>query len=55
MQFFLAGIMQGSHTEATVHDQDYRSHLTELLAEHFAHAEVYDPFAGHEESIDYDD
>jgi len=55
MQFFLAGIMQGSHTEATVHDQDYRSHLKELLAEHFSHAKVYDPFAGHEESIDYDE
>ena len=25
MRFFLAGIMQGSHTGALLHDQDYRS------------------------------
>ncbi len=55
MRFFLAGIMQGSHTEATVHDQQYRQHLKELLAEHFPEADVYDPFADHENSIDYDE
>ena len=55
MQFFLAGIIQGSHTEAAVHDQQYRRHIKELLAAHFPEADIYDPFAGHENSIDYDE
>ena len=55
MRFFLAGIMQGSRTEATVHDQQYRDHIKKLLAAHFPEAEVYDPFAGHEDSIGYDE
>jgi len=55
MRFFLAGIMQGSLVEATVHDQDYREHLKELLAEHFPEADVYDPRANHTNSIEYDE
>jgi hypothetical protein len=55
MKFFLAGIMQGSHCEAILHDQDYRSRLKRLLAEHFPGAEIYDPLADHGDSIDYDD
>jgi len=55
MRFFLAGIMQGSLTEATVHDQDYRQHIKELLEAHFPDTDVYDPFAGHSESIRYDE
>jgi hypothetical protein len=55
MKFFLAGIMQGSHTEAVVHDQQYRRRLKALLAEHFPGAEVFDPFDGHEGSIAYDE
>jgi len=54
MRIFLAGIMQGSYAEAVVHDQDYRRHIRELLAAHFPDAEVYDPFAGHSNSIEYD-
>ena len=55
MRFFLAGIMQGSHTEAVLHNQDYREHIRELLEAHFPGAEVYDPRANHSDSIGYDE
>jgi hypothetical protein len=55
MRFFLAGIMQGSLTEAALHGQEYRSHLKRLIEAHFPEAEVYDPLAEHAGSIDYDD
>ena len=55
LRFFIAGIMQGSLTEATLHDQDYRTRLASLLAEHFPDARVYDPLANHCNSIEYDD
>lgn len=55
MRFFLAGIMQGSHRGAALHDQDYRAHLKRLLAAHFPAAEVYDPLADHGNSLEYDD
>jgi len=54
MRIFIAGIMQGSHAEAVLHDQDYRRHVKELLAAHFPEAEVYDPLADHANSINYD-
>ena len=55
MRFFLAGIMQGSHREMILHDQDYRQRLRALLEQHFPGAEVYDPLADHANSVDYDD
>lgn len=55
MRFFLAGIMQGSYTEALLHDQDYRGRIARLLEAHFPHAEVYDPLANHSESLGYDE
>ena len=55
MRFFLAGIIQGSLTEATVHDQDYRTQIKRLVAKHFPNDEVYDPVADHGNSIEYDD
>ena len=55
MRFFLAGIMQGSHLAATIHNQDYRQHIKQLLGEHFAGAEIYDPLADHADSLSYDD
>lgn len=55
MRFFLAGIMQGSHLGAAIHNQAYRSRLKGLLAEHFPLAEIYDPLADHANSLDYDD
>jgi len=54
MNIFLAGIMQGSHVAALVHDQTYRNTLRELLQARWPQAAVYDPFAGHGNSIGYD-
>ncbi|HEV3023071.1 MAG TPA: hypothetical protein VGX76_11410 [Pirellulales bacterium] len=55
MRFFLAGIMQGSHLASAIHNQDYRARLTALLRAQFPDAEVYDPWADHAGSLDYDD
>jgi len=55
MRFFLAGIMQGSHLGAVLHNQDYRQRLKNLLVEHIAGADVYDPLADHSDSLDYND
>jgi hypothetical protein len=54
MRIFLAGIMQGSYTEAALHQQDYRLHLRHLLEAYLPGAEVYDPLANHRDSIRYD-
>jgi hypothetical protein len=54
MRIFLAGIMQGSHLGAVLHNQDYRGRLKELLAAHLPNADVYDPLADHSDSLDYD-
>lgn len=55
MKFFIAGIMQGSHTRMVLHDQDYRQHLKQLIEENFPEADIYDPLANHSESVNYDD
>ncbi len=55
MRFFLAGIMQGSHLAATIHNQDYRQRLKGMLVEHFPYADIYDPLADHTSSLDYDE
>ena len=55
MRFFLAGIMQGSHLAAVIHNQDYRGRIKRLLAAHFPGAEIYDPMADHADSLGYDD
>lgn len=55
MKIFIAGIMQGSHVEAVLHQQDYRKHLRETLREAFPGAEIYDPLEHHRSSLGYDD
>jgi hypothetical protein len=55
MRFFLAGIMQGSHLDPVLHNQDYRARLQQLLALHFPQAQIYDPLSDHCNSLDYDD
>jgi hypothetical protein len=55
MKIFLAGIMQGSHRAAILHEQDYRARLKQVLASHLPEAEVYDPLEDHGDSINYDD
>jgi len=53
--FFIAGIMQGSFHEMTLHDQSYRAELARRLGEHFPDSRVYDPLAHHANSVDYND
>jgi hypothetical protein len=53
MRIFLAGIMQGSHTEAVLHEQDYRGRIKEMIARHLPGAGVYDPLADHAKSLEY--
>lgn len=55
MKFFLAGIMQGSHANDSLHSQSYRDDLRLMLAAAFPGAEIYDPFSDHGDSIGYDD
>lgn len=55
MKIFLAGIMQGSHLGAVMHYQGYREHLRALLQQHLPGAEVYDPLADHQLSLEYTD
>ena len=53
MRVFLAGIMQGSHVAALVHDQHYRDALRGVVQRRWPEAEVYDPFANHGNSVGY--
>lgn len=55
MRIFLAGIMQGSHRAAEMHDQDYRQRLKGLLLTHLPDCHVYDPLADHRQSLGYDE
>lgn len=55
MRIFLAGIMQGSHHGPAMHDQGYRTRLRELVERHLPGVEVYDPWAEHQNSLDYAD
>jgi hypothetical protein len=54
MKIFLAGIMQGSHVGIEMHPQAYRAELRRMLETHLPDAEVYDPLADHQMSLDYD-
>ncbi len=47
MRIFVAGIMQGSHLGATIHNQDYRTRIKQLFPSYFPGADVYDPLADH--------
>jgi len=47
--------MQGSHLGAVMHYQGYRGRLRELLEKHLPPADVYDPLADHQLSLDYTD
>lgn len=55
MRIFLAGIMQGSHLAAVLHNQNYRQRLSQLLAQHLPDCWVYDPLADHQDSLNYHD
>lgn len=53
MRFFIAGIMQGSYLEMTLHSQNYRNRIREELEKHIPHAEIYDPYDKHPNSSQY--
>ena len=55
MRVFLAGIMQGSHLGAVLHNQQYRHRLRELVERYLPGADVFDPLAEHRNSLDYDE
>ena len=53
MQFFIAGIIQGSIEAFEIHSQDYRVRLREMLKKHFPEAEVFCPVEHHPDSLYY--
>ena len=55
LTFFIAGIMQGSHITPEMHNQDYRTVIKGELQACLSHAEIYDPWANHKESLEYND
>lgn len=53
--FFLAGIIQGSLTDDTMHAQDYRARIKAAITRAAPDAEVYCPIEHHPESLAFDD
>lgn len=51
--FFIAGIMQGSKVEKSLHEQEYRPRLKSLLEETVADADVYCPLENNGDSLNY--
>ena len=47
MRFFIAGIMQGSLAEASIHDQSYRVVIGAAIKARFPEAEIIDPLELH--------
>lgn len=54
LNVFLAGIIQGSLVEATIHLQDWREPIKAALARRLPQAEVYCHYTRHPNSIGYD-
>jgi len=54
MNIFLAGIIQGSHVEAKIHAQDWRTPITDALEKHLPDADVYCHYSVHPRSITYE-
>ena len=54
MNIFLAGIIQGSHVEAKIHAQDWRTPITAALEQYLPDADVYCHYSIHPQSITYE-
>jgi len=54
MKIFLAGIIQGSIAEPSIHDQGWRDRIKGILARYLPEAEVYCHYSRHPHSITYD-
>ena len=55
MEIFLAGIIQGSERDNSIHDQSYRRRIRAVLKETFPEAVSYSPQEEHPDSVTYDD
>lgn len=55
IKFFLAGIIQGSKQDLSVHKQSYRDLLKPVLGKAFPNANVFCPVADHPNSVNYSD
>ena len=55
MKIFFAGIIQGSRQGRTVHAQEYRVRLKQIIRGSNSDIEIFDPVDGHETSAHYDD
>lgn len=53
MKVFLAGIIQGSLAEATIHKQDWRQPIKQAIARHVPRATIYCHYTRHPKSITY--
>ena len=53
--FFLAGVIQGSHAEQAVYSQDYREEIKAILARRAPGRTVFCPVEQHRTSIRYTD
>ena len=53
MKFFIAGIMQGSYTDVSIHDQGYRTSIGEVIKARFTEAEIVDPMELHPDGAHY--
>lgn len=53
LQFFIAGIIQGSYRDTSVSPQDYRKVIKELLENNFSGSTVYCPVQNHPDSVKY--
>lgn len=53
MRIFIAGIMQGSLPGIEIVPQDYRQHVTQIIAQKYPEAEIVDPWELHPDSLNY--
>jgi len=53
--FFVAGIIQGSRQDRSIHSQGYRDGMVGLLRETFPNDTVYCPIENYPNSLDFDD
>jgi len=53
MKIFLAGIMQGSVRDDTIHPQDWRGPIREIILRRIPDAEVYCHYSEHPNSLTY--
>jgi len=55
INFFMAGIIQGSHQDQAIQPQNYRDEIRAILTSEFPDCTVFCPFEKHPESAEYDD